>query len=1080
MLVEDVQGFRLSPQQRRTWSLWRGDGPAYGVHCAVSLEGMLDEDLLTRALQRVIDRHEILRTEFRSLPGMHFPVQVIGEAGSPRWSVREGNGDRDEDLLRNAARTAGDGSAVRAQLVRFGADRHVLTLSLSPLCADAVSVDNLVRDLAWSYAEVAGQQRDQDEPAVQYVQFSEWQNTLLEDEEATGGREFWKKQAAEGTADLRLPFELARTDRSRFEPGVVRRTLEPGVTKQLREVAKRSDSTVDTVLLTAWQILLWRVTGQRSFSVATLYDGRCHEAFVEALGSFARWLPVRSRLRPGQSFQQAVAEAGQARDGAFEWGEFFSWTQEAEAGEYLAAGFLYESWPKEEEANGVSFRLLGKDVCSERFKLKLACFQRSGELILETHYDAARLLAEDVERLTDQLTRCLECVAANPEAAVEELEILGDAERNRLLKDFNRTAREYPAHACIHHLFEAQAAKTPEAPAVFFEGRSLSYAELNQRANQLARYLRKLGVRPETLVAICLDRSLDFIVALLGVLKAGGAYVPLEASQPQQRLAFMLEDIAAPVALAQESLVERLSHYQGRIVQIDKDGDAIALESREDLGDGAGGGNLVYVIFTSGSTGRPKGVAVEHRQLVNYTLGVTERLELPAGATFANVSTFAADLGNTAIFPALCTGGCLHVISQERTADAAGMAEYFRQYKIDCLKIVPSHFEALQALPAPDQVHPRRRLVLGGEASRPAWIEELQGRAGDCVLFNHYGPSETTVGVLTYRAEPGRADERCSTLPLGRPIPNVQVYLLDPSFRPVPVWTAGELYIGGANVSRGYLNRPDLTADRFVPDPFGCGPGARLYRTGDLARCLPDGDIEFLGRVDDQVKFHGFRVELNEIRSALNGLPQVRDSVIVMAKDGNGRDVLIAYYVSRHELEVSQLREGLRKSILEETMPNLFVHLKKLPLTLNGKINYSALPSLEEARKMVKRVFVAPRNPTEEVMARIWAEVLGLEQVSIQDNFFELGGHSLLATRVIARQREAFQVEIPLRSLFEAPTIASLAEVIERSRSQAAGSEMGAGPIQSEATSIDTQLEDLDLLSDEQAAGLLKGPGAIK
>jgi amino acid adenylation domain-containing protein len=1071
MAVEDVQGFRLSPQQRRGWTLWRDAGTVYGARCAVLLEGDLREARLEEALHRVVDRHDILRTTFRSLPGMRFPVQVITETGSVAWSVEEGAADLSGqlgsvELLREegGALDLETGPVLRCRLLRAGDGRHVLTFSLPPLCADGATLDNLVRDLARTYGEGAGA-----EVPVRYVQFSEWQNALLEDEEEGGGREYWQRQELDAASGVRFPFELPADAVAPFAPASLALRVDPQLAAAAETLAECGGADLGLLLQACWHVLLWRTTGAGDLAVAVPYGGRSHELFEEALGPFARWLPVRARLRPGRRFDELLQDLREARESAFEWGDAYE--RAGESG--FPAAFELERWPKDEEAGGVRFQVLGKHVCSDRFHLRLACVRTGDGIRAELHFDTSRVPAADAQRLLGQWLCCLQSAVADPETPIDELDVLGETERRRLIFDLNATARDYPRDACIHHLFEAQAQKTPGAAAVAFEGRSLTYSELDHKANQLARRLRRLGVGPDVPVALCIDRSIEIVLAMLGVLKAGGAYVPLEPAQPQQRLTFMLEDIAPPVILTQAGFEDRLGAYGGKVVRIDADWEAVSQESHELLDMGADSRNLAYVIFTSGSTGRPKGVAVEHRQLVNYTTSIVERLDLPAGASFANISTFAADLGNTGIFPSLCTGGCLHVVSLERLADAREVGDYFASQGIDCLKIVPSHLEALQDQPEPSRALPRRRLVLGGEASRPAWIEELQRRVPDCTVYNHYGPSETTVGVLTYRAEPGRTDRRCSTLPLGRPIGNTRVHLLGSGLQPVPVWVPGELYIGGDGVSRGYLGRPDLTAGRFVPDPFGGEPGARLYRTGDLARYLPDGDIEFLGRVDDQVKYHGFRVELNEIRLALNQVPQVRDSVVTLARDAQGRDVLVAYYVSRHEIEVPQLRDALRRSILEETIPNLFVHLKRLPLTLNGKINYAALPSLEEARRMVKRDFVAPRNPTEEVMARIWAEVLGHERVSIHDNFFELGGHSLLATRVISRQREALQVEIPLRSLFEAPTVAALAEAIERLRAAMGGGAPSGLSLDRIEMDIDQQLAELELLSDDEAGLLL-------
>jgi amino acid adenylation domain-containing protein len=571
------------------------------------------------------------------------------------------------------------------------------------------------------------------------------------------------------------------------------------------------------------------------------------------------------------------------------------------------------------------------------------------------------------------------------------------------------------------------------------------------------------------------------VAALLGVLKAGGAYVPLDASYPRERLSFMLEDSGAEVLLTQTDLagvLRRSAAEAGdsrvRIVDVGEvwaqEGGATAVAAgapqETDSKSTVSGSNLAYVIYTSGSTGRPKGVMVEHRQLSNYVFAAIERLRLPASASYAVVSTLAADLGHTMTFPSLVQGGQLHVLTRERASDAEALGQYFTRHAIDCLKIVPSHLEAVCG--ERGEGLPRQRLVLGGEAARAGLVERLVKLAGaECEIYNHYGPTEATVGAVAQQlGRGGERAERAELAGLGRPLGNVRAYVLDAEMAVCGVGEAGELYLGGAGVARGYLGRPEMTAERFVPDAVGVDGGGRLYRTGDVARMGMDGTIEFLGRVDNQIKFHGHRVELNEIRFALNRHPQVRDSSIVVTKDKNGNDIIMAYYVSRQELEPGQLREFLMESIIEETIPNVFVHLKKLPLTLNGKINYQALPTLEEARRSMKRNIVGPRTQTEETLAEIWRQVLGLESISIHDNFFELGGHSLLATRVVTRVREAFNVELPLRIIFEEPTIAGLALSV-----------MGMEMEKESEEEIGQIIAELGMMSDEEIGEMLKQDG---
>jgi amino acid adenylation domain-containing protein len=571
----------------------------------------------------------------------------------------------------------------------------------------------------------------------------------------------------------------------------------------------------------------------------------------------------------------------------------------------------------------------------------------------------------------------------------------------------------------LHELIEAQARRTPQRPALAFEGAKLTYAELERRASRLARELQRLGAGPDARVGLFLERSLDMVVAILGILKSGAAYVPIDPAYPQDRVSFMVADAGLKLAVSGS----RLAVQTIAIDSFDWSGDAEPLEKavRPE--------HLAYVIYTSGSTGRPKGVGIEHRNIVNYVRGVAERLELEAGMNHALVSTIAADLGNTVLFPALATGGCLHVISQARAENGAALAEYFEHESIDVLKIVPSHLAALQSGRSPESLMPARRLVLGGEASRLDWIARLHAAAPHCRIFNHYGPTETTVGVLTYGLGAELPATSTGALPLGRPLPGSSVYLLDESGAPVKAGDKGEIYVGGAFVARGYLGRPELTAERFVPDRFSSAAGARLYRTGDLARELPDGSLEFCGRVDHQVKVHGFRVELGEIESTLKSHAEVRDAAVIAREEEVGEKRLVACVVST--LATTALREHLKERLPPYMVPSAFIRLERLPLNANGKVDRQALAALPLEAAQPTGGFAAARTVTEGSLASVWAELLGLEHVGIHDDVFDLGAHSLMAMKALAQIRERFSVDLALRNLFERPTIAALGELID-------------------------------------------------
>jgi amino acid adenylation domain-containing protein/non-ribosomal peptide synthase protein (TIGR01720 family) len=1065
MSAQLIEGFRLSPQQKRLWLLQQ-DSPAYRAQCTCLVEGWLDEEALRAAVESVIARHEILRTTFQHYPEIKVPVQVISEECSPVWQKLDlrGLGETaqtekiEEQWRAERARPSSLDQCplVRVTLCTLAADKHLLLISLPALCADGWTLNNILKEISRDYAPARGGEAARDEPA-QYADVAEWQHEALEDEEADAGREFWRRQSLASSPLPHVPFELAAPGELPFE--VERFQIQPGegLARRAESFARAQDTTLAALLHTCWLVLLWRHTRPTEIISGSIFAGRNFNELEDACGLFARCVPVRCRLENGQRFAALLAQVADSMSAAERWQEYWgsddpggdrptpsttpqaAGTTRAAETKYFPACFEFEARPVSYAAAGVKFSLSDQFVCFERFKLKLHCAHEqdglSNALRLEMQYDPQHVAADSAACLGRQFAQLLESALLTPQAGIDELEIASSGERHRLVNTLNETRRDYDREILVHQLFEAQARETPARVAVVCEDRSLTYEELNRRANQLAHYLQQAGVGPEVAVGLCAERSVEMMIGLLGILKAGGAYLPLDAAQPAQRLATMLAQTASPLVVTQASLAHRFTGAQ-QVVCLDADAQLLSAQRGDDPASGLCGGNLVYIIFTSGSTGAPKGVAVEHRQLLNYVQAICERVKFPAASGFATVSTIAADLGNTMIFPALCNGGTLHVVAQHRVTDAAAIAEYFTRHQLDCLKIVPSHLEALQAHDRPAAVLPRRRLVLGGESSDSGWVREVLRQSPECEVFNHYGPTETTVGVLTYHVDGAGAGLSRDTLPLGKPLANVEAYILNRRMNVVGTGETGELYIGGAGITRGYIGDAEQTAQKFIPSPFGSEPGARLYRTGDLARYLPDDNIEFLGRADNQVKFHGHRVELSEIRHALNRHPEVADSVVVIKKDQKGGDVMLAFYIARRELEVATLRAFLSESIIEQTIPNFFIQLKKLPLTANGKIDYAALPTLDEARRGLKRTAVAPRTPLEELVAKTWSQVLGIGHVGIHDNFFELGGHSLLATQVISQLRESLRVEVPLHLLFESPTVAGFAARLDALRQE--------------------------------------------
>jgi len=665
-----------------------------------------------------------------------------------------------------------------------------------------------------------------------------------------------------------------------------------------------------------------------------------------------------------------------------------------------------------------------------------------------------------VERLIGHLQTLLTGIVADPDQTISTLPLLTEAERQRLLVDWNATAVAFPRDECIHHLFEAQAAVRPAAVAVTFEGQRLSYDQLNRRANQLAHYLRRLGVGREALVGISTGRAPEMVVGILGVLKAGGAYLPLDPTYPAERLAFMLQDSQAPLLLTQAHLAERLSEPGRRVVRLDADWDEIAQESEQNPPRSATADDLAYVIYTSGSTGWPKGTMLRHRGLCNLTDAQQRAFGVAEGSRVLQFSPLSFDASVWETFMALRNGATLCLARQEVLASGPELVRLLREEGVTNVTLPPS---VLRLLPE-EELPALRTVIAAGEACTPDLVARWAvGRD----FFNAYGPTETTVCASMYRCQAGETGPP----PIGRPIANTELYVLDRNMQLLPVGVAGELHVGGVSLARGYLRRPEMTEARFVPHPYSEDPAARLYKTGDLVRYRADGNLEFLGRLDQQVKVRGFRIELGEVETVLGQHPGVREAVVAAREDVPGDKRLVGYVVAGGEPAptVGELRSYLRQRLPEYMVPTGFVYLERLPLSPSGKVERRALPAPEGQRPELEREYVAPRDEVERELAAICGELLGVDRVGVYDSFFELGGHSLLATQLISRVREVFGVELPLRTLFEHPTVADLAGQIETTRQTAPG----------DLAQIAEMLTRMAELSDEEARLLLDEKKAV-
>ena len=1054
MASDTLEGFRLSPQQKRLWRLQQTDSALpYHARCVVAIRGPLDPQTLEQAIRTVVARHEILRTSFRLLPGISVPVQVISEV-SAFVLVRDdltSLGDEDQRArveslrLMEAARQGGDFGqlpVVRAHLVKESPGEHRLLVTMPAFCADSSSLDRLIGQVAAAYGALAAGGETLSIEPMQYADFAEWANQLLEDPAGSAARDHWKQFALAGLDAYKLPGETSDPLARGFRPSSVPLGISADTVARIAVLAADLDLPLSSFLLACGQTLIWRLTGRSDVIVGTAFDGRKFAELQSTIGLLSTYLPIASDIVGDRAFTAMWSEvAGRVRD-AHRRQEYFAWDTDG----FFPYCFEFRTRAEPRSAAGVSFAIEMQDACIDRFTVKFVCEEDAGRVGADLQFDSSILSNEDALILAEQMTTLVEDASIRPGASLSELEIVGRGERRRLLVAFNETSTPHATGRCTHELFADQAARTPDAAAVVYEADRLTYRELNARANQLAHHLIQCGAGPDVPVGLCVERSIALIVGLFGILKAGAAYVPLDPSLPKSRLAMILDDAQVNLLVTTGKIGDGFGDGLRHIVRLDTDADLLRAKTAVEPRRRATDGNLVYVIFTSGSTGRPKGVAVEHRQLVNYVNAISDQLGVPA-PSFAMISTIGADLGNTALFPALLTGGTLHLISDARASDPDLLGAYFDEHRIDCLKIVPSHLTALLSGSKPASVLPRNRLVLGGDVCPWSLVQRIKSLAPGTAIVNHYGPTETTVGALTYDVGSTAPDNTSGAVTLGRPLGNIRAYILDALLRPVPAGVAGDLHISGRGVARGYIGRPDATADKFIPDPFCETPGERMYKTGDRARYLRDGRIEFLGRTDDQVKVHGYRVEPGEIDVALRAHPAIASCVVLPRQDSSGETKLVAYLVAvdRQAPPAAELRLFLKDRVPEYMAPSAFVFLDRLPLTPNGKVDRHALPA-DYPRHSNERQCVAPRNAAEETLTAIWSGLLGLDPIGIHDNFFELGGDSILSIQIVARASQA-GLRLSPRQVFQLQTIAELAAVAGTSAVAAAAQDVVTGDV---------------------------------
>ena len=1056
-----IEGYRLSPQQERLWLLCgAAESTAYRVTCTVTINGCADTARIDQALRQIIRRHEILRTEFVSLKGMSVPLQTINETGQVEIEFYDlGRSDAAERkaMIESAFVAERDrvysyerNFILQVRLFQASDNEQTLIISLPAMYSDPAGLRNLIRELADCLSDTV-QISPCDEP-LQYADYSQIFHELLESEETKAGKDYWAKQVIPSGSNLKLPFEIEAGGNGEFAPGFLTAPFSAKLTKKAKAMAQHYGISVSAFLLGCWQVLLGRLTDQPEIVIGLTCDGRTYEGMSEAIGLFAKNVPFVGIVQQNHSFHELLIRTAESMRDAYRYQEYFSWEQqsqpdapvvsgiEASSLKYFPICFEFEEQAEALSVGAFTFRIERESSITERYQLKLKCERRGEDLQAEFIYDTQCFARGAIKHLAEQYLQLVASAAEHPGAPLRELSLVSPRERTQLLEEWNRTAVEWGAFRPLHQWFEAQAAWHPHLTAVEDGSESLSYQELNERANRLARRLRQLGVGPEALVGVRMERGWEIVVALLSVLKAGGAYLPMDASYPAERLNFLVADAGVKVILTQERLSGRGPEREVAVVCVDREWERIAEESGENLGIEVEEENLAYVIYTSGSTGRPKGVMITQRGLRNYLKWSEEAYPLRAGEGSLLHSPLGFDLTVTALYPALLSGGRLRVVAE---SDGVGklVEELRKERELGLVKLTPAHLEVLnQWLPVEEMGGRTKALVIGGEALYGEQLKLWQSYAPGTRLINEYGPTETVVGCCVYEVKGG---ERLSGgVPIGRPIANTQLYILDEQQRVVGVGEKGELYIGGAGVARGYLGRAEETAERFVPDPYG-EAGGRLYRTGDVARYRWDGEIEYVGRGDDQVKVRGYRIELGEIEAVLRGQEGVGEAAAVMREDGGERRI-VAYVTEEKRdgergapFEARELKRELRERLPEYMVPSEIVVLGEMPLTANGKIDRRALLSLERPRAVLAEAYVAPQNEMEQAIANLWRETLRLEKVGRVDNFFDLGGHSLLMLELHTKLQETFDADLALVEMFKYPTVASLAQYLGQTRQSA-------------------------------------------
>ncbi len=1037
--------------QKEIWaSVQMGDAAncAYNESQSLRLKGELDVKLFQSAVEKLVQRHEALRTTF-STDGNTLCIVASRQIEIPIIELSNLEPQEQQEKLASIWRQEVEqpfdlehGPLFRAKIIKLQPQEHLAILTVHHIICDGWSWAVLMPDLGKLYSSLQqGIVPELEEPDY-LSEYAILQEEEADSPEAIATEQYWLQQFADSVPVLDFPSDRPRPPLRTFNAAREDWHLNPELVANLKQLGTKLGCSFMTTILGGFEVWLHRLTGQNDLVVGIPAAGQAALGQYNLVGHCVNLLPLRSQINGEKSFSDYLQSRRSAVLDAYDHQQFTfgslvkKLVLPRDSSRIPLVPIIFNV-DQALDSDRLPFIDLEVEFFSnprafENFELFINATESHGELILECQYNTNLFDADTIRRRMAEFETLLLGIVANPNQIIAKLPILPAVEQ-QLLATWNNTQTAYPQDICIHQLFETQVEKTPDAIAVVFENEQISYRELNQRANQLAHYLQSLGVGSEVLVGLCVERSLEMVVGVLGILKAGGAYVPLDYAYPEERLAFMLQDAQVSVLLTQEKLKSGLPNHQAKIVCLDTNWQSIDY-GLDNPTPNVTSHNLAYVIYTSGSTGQPKGVQIQHQSAVNLLNAIAKEPGLTAEDTLLSVTSLSFDIAVSEIFLPLSVGAKLVLVSREVAADGTQLLKALTTSGATFMQPTPVTWRLLLA--AGWQGSPQLKMISTGEALPRDLANQLLPK-GAC-LWNLYGPTETTIWSTGYKVTTAN-----KPIGIGRPVANTQIYILDSHLQPVPIGISGELYIGGEGLARGYLNRPELTAERFISNPFSSNPKSRLYKTGDLARYLPDGHIEYLGRIDYQVKLRGFRIELGEIETALLQHPGVKEAVVIVREDIPNETSLVGYIVAetgQDSLEViSQLRRFLKQQLPDFMVPTIFMALEAMPLTPNGKVDRKALPKPDSSRPELEANYVAPRTPIEQQIADIWAQVLNVKQVGINDNFFELGGYSLLGIQVVSRVRQALQAEILMSNLFELPTVADLAERVETLRWAAQG-----------------------------------------